>query len=419
MASRHRRNETAQGASCIVDLDSDFGHDEHRTTRSDIPWIELFIDLVFVAALIGAGNRLLENLGLAGLAEFTVFFTLLWWAWSGVTIHFARRDQDDVAARLIVFVFIFAIGNLGVLAGRGLLGHTAAFALFYALARGSLAVLYADLAERDATARRLATRFALVFGLGAVIWAVSALVPEPWRFALWALAIAAEAGTGWLHDRDELRRHMSLDAGRLSERYGQLTLIVLGESFIKTVSGLVEGSGASFAGAAMSVLTLVFITAVFWAYYGDVAGSTIRKGRARLWTYLHLPLMMSIAALGVALHPIVVYEIGRSVQPIHHNLLHICAMATFFWLAMIDLFGRTSDAIGGYGAVYARLASVALLGLSWLLGSGLNAIFAVGLAALACTLPVVVESFRRPHVGASPRASVEREKPDTAGLSER
>ena len=45
------------------------------------------------------------------------------------------------------------------------------------------------------------------------------------------------------------------------------------------------------------------------------------------------------------------------------------------------LFARTSDATGGYGAAIARLAPVILLGLSWLAGGGLNALFAVGLAA--------------------------------------
>ena len=54
-----------------MDLDSDFGHDDrHRPADSDIPWIELFFDLVFIAALILAGDRLVEveRLGV-GLAE--------------------------------------------------------------------------------------------------------------------------------------------------------------------------------------------------------------------------------------------------------------------------------------------------------------------------------------------------------------
>jgi low temperature requirement protein LtrA len=155
---------------------------------------------------------------------------------------------------------------------------------------------------------------------------------------------------------------------------------------------------------------------VFWAYFGDVAGATIRKGRARLWAYLHLPLVMSIAALGVALNPVVAYEAGKSIEPVHHHLLHFCAMAVFFWLAMIDLLARTSDATGGAGAGVARLASVVLLGASWALGGDLNAMLSVGLAALACALPVVIESFRRPHAGAAARATVEKEpRGDTSG----
>jgi low temperature requirement protein LtrA len=395
-----------------VSLDSDFGHDERRTGHSDIPWIELFIDLVFIAALIQAGDRFLHNLSIGGLAEFTAFFALLWWAWSGITLHFARRERDDVAARLIVFLFVFAVGNLGVLAGRGLIGHTAAFALFYGLTRFSLALLYADLAWRNAKTRRLASRFAISFGIATLLWALSALIAAPWCFALWALALVAEIATGWFQDEGELRRHLSLDASRLSERYGQLTLIALGESFVKTISGLVEGAQIGLQGALMGACALVFIFTVFWAYFGDIAGSTIRKGRARLWTYLHLPLVMSIAALGVALNPIVAHEPDQPSEDIHHHLLHICAMAVFFWLAMIDLFARTSHATGGWGAGAARLASVALLGLSWIAGAGLDARLSVPLAAFACALPAVIESLRRPHEGAPARATVEKERPD-------
>jgi low temperature requirement protein LtrA len=400
-----------------MDLDSDFGHDDKRATDSDIPWIELFIDLVFIAALIQAGDQLVRHLSLTGVAEYTVVFALLWWAWSSITIHFARRERDDVAARLIVFVFVLAVACLGVVAGRGVVGHTAAFALLYALARFALAMLYADLAWRDAKARRLASRFAIGFTAGAAVWALSAAVPEPWRYGLWAVAVAAEFATGWLQDRKELRSYLSLDAGRLSERYGQLTLIVLGESFIKITAGLAAGPGLTPDTLLISIFALVFIAAVFWAYYGDIAGSTIRKGRARLWTYLHLPLMMSIAALGVSFHPITEQEAGTTIDLLHHRMLHVCAVATFFWLAMIDFFARTSDATGGWRAGASRLASVGLLGGSWVAGAGLEATVSVGIAAAACALPVAVEAIRRPHAGMSTRAEVKTER-NEPGLHE-
>ncbi len=402
----------------MVDLDSDFGHeDRHPKQSSDISWIELFLDLVFIAALIQAGDRLVANLGITGLAEFTLFFTLLWWAWSGITIHFARRETDDVTARLIVFLFLFAVAMLGVLAGRGTLAHTATFALLYALARGSIAALYADLAWRDAKGRPVALRFAGGFAAGALLWALSALLPEPWRFGIWALAVATELGTGLLQDKKALRDTLSLDAGRLSERYGQLTLIVLGESFIKMVSGLVAGPGLTAQTAALSLLALVFTGAVFWAYYGDIAGSTIRKGRARLWTYLHLPLTMSVAALGVSFDPIMGQEPGMVIEAANQRLLHVAGIAVFFWLAMIDLFARTSDAAGGYRTALARLASVLLLGISWAVGSGATVLLAVAIAAGACALPVIVESLRRPHAGASTRAEVKQEKRPSGELS--
>ncbi len=180
----------------------------------------MLIDLVFVATLIQAGDRLLKQMSVPGLAEFTVFFALLWWAWSSLTIHFARRESDDITARLIVFVFVFAIGCIGVLAGRGHAGPYRRLrpVLRFGAAGSGGALCGSGVARRDGTTPCTDLRGRLRLRRGAL--AASALVPEPWRFGVWALAIAAEMATGLLHDRRDLRNHLSLDASRLSSATG-------------------------------------------------------------------------------------------------------------------------------------------------------------------------------------------------------
>ena len=48
-----------------------------------VTWLELFFDLVFVAAVAQVAAPLQTDYSLAGLVRFTPLFGLIWWAWIG------------------------------------------------------------------------------------------------------------------------------------------------------------------------------------------------------------------------------------------------------------------------------------------------------------------------------------------------
>ncbi len=46
-------------------------------------WLELFFDLVFVAAVAALATQLHADHSLAGLAVFAALFVPVWWGWMG------------------------------------------------------------------------------------------------------------------------------------------------------------------------------------------------------------------------------------------------------------------------------------------------------------------------------------------------
>lgn len=88
--------------------------DREGDPRRSVSWLELFYDLIYVAALIQLGEALSENVTWAGAGQFVALFSLLWWAWIGTTFFSNRIDADDLPHRLLVFVQMFAIGYLTV-----------------------------------------------------------------------------------------------------------------------------------------------------------------------------------------------------------------------------------------------------------------------------------------------------------------
>ena len=64
-------------------------------------WLELFFDLIFVAAVAQVGVPLGEDYTLHGLVRYGLMFLLIWWAWLGHTMYSTRFDADDVVQRLL------------------------------------------------------------------------------------------------------------------------------------------------------------------------------------------------------------------------------------------------------------------------------------------------------------------------------
>jgi low temperature requirement protein LtrA len=88
----------------------------------------------------------------------------------------------------------------------------------------------------------------------------------------------------------------------IAERYGEFTLIVLGESVLATMLAAKQLPVSwSTAGAGVGGLLLLF--SVWWAYF-DPPGSTqmaLNERTSWVWGYGHLPIFAAVAAIGAGL----------------------------------------------------------------------------------------------------------------------
>src|SRR5262245_61791509 len=100
-----------------------------------VTWLELFFDLIFVAA-VEVAEPLRHDYSLAELARFTPLLVLIWWAWSGHTFFSTRVDTDDGVQRALTFLQIFAVAAMAANAKDALDSRSSAgFAAAYAAVR--------------------------------------------------------------------------------------------------------------------------------------------------------------------------------------------------------------------------------------------------------------------------------------------
>ena len=264
-----------------------------------VSWLELYFDLIYVAALIQLGDQLAGNVTWDGVVRFGAVFTVLWWTWTGTTAFMNRFAVDDVVHRVLIFLQMFAVGNLALVAVSPIDDRSMWLAVAYVAARLPLVAMYLR-SRRIERARALVSALLVAFGVGIALWLLSLAVEPPLRQWIWAVALLLELAAPVFLLRKT--NPPPLHEHHLRERYALFTIIVLGETFVKVLSELAS-IGISPTTQVIGALGFGVSIALWWTYFDDVAESSIRRTGSSdtvVWVYAHLPLTMALTAFGVA-----------------------------------------------------------------------------------------------------------------------
>lgn len=311
-------------------------HDPARGPK-EVTWLELFFDLTFVAAFIQLGNGLAANPTGPGVGTFVAVFIPLWVAWTGFTFFENRFALDDFAHRLLVFAQMFTIGAMALTAGDAMEGRPGAFSLAAAASQLCVVVMYVRSYLQVPAARSYSLYWGLVFFVAAALWGLGGFTPEDWTYLLWVgagLVILVAPVSG---QSRKLSAAWPIDLQHLSKRYGLLTIIVMGESFV-VVLGHITGESVSLGTYLDACVVLAIALCVWWVYFDDVGGSNIRGARGGwiVWFFGHLPLQMGLVVLGVALGRATQLTMDEPAGLVDRWLLGGAIATVFFSVAIVD-----------------------------------------------------------------------------------
>jgi low temperature requirement protein LtrA len=290
---------------------------------SRIEWLELFFDLVAVAAVAVLTEGLREDVSWGGTALFALLYTAIWFGWISVVLYAniagaATRTRTVLAAMFLVAVMAasapihfsdranaFAVGFLG---------------LRLVAARGSLR-----------TGRVLASWPALQFGGAIAPWVISLRVDTPQKYWLWALGLALDLGAAIVRqqriDRERVsrmqqrldeRRERDGQKGResrpartlavvdvepehLQERLGLFAIIVLGEAVSQLVL-IAANSPWTREFKVDAIVAFLILAGLWWLTfsYGFFGSRRVRLAELPLRFGLPLHLLMTIGIVALA-----------------------------------------------------------------------------------------------------------------------
>ncbi|MBI1797289.1 MAG: low temperature requirement protein A [Candidatus Eisenbacteria bacterium] len=338
-------------------------------------WLEVFFDLCFVAAVAALTQELRAHPSVEGLLRFAGLFVPVWWAWTGYSWYATGFDNDDDVYRSAMLAAMLAVIALSVGIGGVASGRIAGFVLPYAFMQGLLALLFLRSRRHARHERAFTTVYALGDALGAALWLASLWVPPALRVPTWTAAMLVLMTTPMVAAR--AMPIETFDASHIAERYGQFTLIVLGESIVAVAAGT-AATGWNAGALVTAAMGFGLAACVWWVYFEFVEASALARGnlvRAFVWGYGHLLIFAGIAAAAAGvLLAVMAAAGGRAIGAAAGAILAGGMIAELAAIALIRLTVR-----GGDASVAARVAAALAAALLAGLGGGFEAPAFVGL----------------------------------------
>ncbi len=267
-------------------------------------WTELFYDLVFAAAISQLSAPLEADYSLHGVVRYAFLLALVFLAWLGYTTFSTQFAVDDVLQRVLIVAQVFLVAVMAANATGPLSGREAAgFGAAYGGVRAVLALQYARVIGLPGTRSVVIRRIGWLV-TAAVVWTASALLPAPHRYLAWCLAFLMDIANSWPPSRGTIV--LPPGAAHFPERFGLLTIILLGEFVASVMRGIESQMGWSFLAASAAVLSLALGFALWSCYSDGATGWETRHMRTnkhvvqlRIWIALHFLLFLDIGVLGV------------------------------------------------------------------------------------------------------------------------
>jgi low temperature requirement protein LtrA len=299
-------------------------HEPHRVATP----LELFFDLCFVVAIAQAGVQLVhavaEGHAGEGVLNYAMVFFAIWWAWLNFTWFASAYDNDDVLYRIVTLVQIAGVLVLAAGVSRAFDDHDwLAVIIGYAIMRVAMSAQWLRVARSAGGAERvMALRYAGGLLLCQIGWLGLLIVPESGQGWLFLVMVVLELCVPAFAER---RHPSSWHPHHISERYGLLTIIVLGETIaaatVAVKSGIEENDAL---GEVLPIAAggLLIVFAAWWIYFVVPVHSHLRSNRQSfLWGYGHYLVFASAAAIGAGLEVAVEQAVGKA---------HLSALAASF-----------------------------------------------------------------------------------------
>ena len=270
-------------------------NEENRTATP----LELFYDLIFVVAIAhvaAAFHHDYANNHIGhGVISFFMVFLAIWWAWNQYTWFASSFDNNSVRFRLATLWQM--VGALVIAAGvdNAFNSDFTVVILGYVIIRSSAVWLWFKVASDNPKLKTTGRRYAVGILLCQVGWITQNFFE--FSYIIFASLWLAEFIVPYYAESHTLTHFHS---EHIEERFGLLTIIVLGESVLASTNSFISLiEHFSYDVLLVSIGCLFTLFGIWWLYFNNSVEHELRnKNIAFQWGYGHYIIFGSAAAIG-------------------------------------------------------------------------------------------------------------------------
>jgi low temperature requirement protein LtrA len=276
-----------------------------------VTFLELFYDLVYVVIIAELAHSLSTHISTIGFLKYAFLFLMVWWAWFNGVMYHDLHGNNDIKTRIMTFLQMVAVGAMAVFAHHALNSGSVGFAISYGAFLLIITYLWWRTGVHEREHRSLSTPYAITYLLASLLSIGSVFVEPPLRFYIWGfnlfmilllplvLMIVSQKNQAMKIQFDRA----ATVSNSMVERFGLLTIIVLGEVIVGVVQGVAGTHHFSMQIGITGGLGMLVAIGIWWVYFDFISSHQPRKGilYEAGWAYMHLPLTICIAAVGAAI----------------------------------------------------------------------------------------------------------------------
>ena len=272
--------------------------DINEGNRTATP-LELFYDLIFVVAIAHVAaafhhDYAHNHIG-HGVVSFFMVFMAIWWAWNQYTWFASSFDNNSVRFRLATLWQM--VGALVIAAGvdDAFNSDFTVVIVGYVIIRSSAIWLWFKVASDNPNLKTTGRRYAIGILLCQVGWVTQSFFEFSYYIfaALWLAEFIVPFYA-------ESHTQTSFHTEHIEERFGLLTIIVLGESILASTNSFISLiEHFSYDVLFVSIGCLLTLFGIWWLYFNNSVEHELRKTKiAFQWGYGHYIIFGSAAAIG-------------------------------------------------------------------------------------------------------------------------
>lgn len=296
--------------------------------------MELFYDLIIAASMLFLYGSLAKNLSIREFVWLSTIALMLFAIWTCTTLMYNRLPSDSVWRRLFVIVqIVFIVFAIASLEKKEQVDDDFGL-LFLGLTLFLLAGMWFVVNRSVKQHERSVDAPVISLVLGGVILIGGMVLADEWSEILVVVTGVIAFIPAISISVPRFAKLNELDTHHLAERLGQLTLIMLGETFLEMAVLYTKGADPRPWGV---VLVLGILIIIWWQYftYVNVAPTNLSPLRINLYLVGHALLVVGLGSAALSLTEIALAIRGSLSLPLLAGLLGASLFAVYCGMTII------------------------------------------------------------------------------------